>query len=128
MARKGSTEELMMVTAQLQRLQAYLQAVEEQLQEVTLALEGVEELGKAKAGSEVYAPLAEGIYVKARLLESKDYLVNIGEGVTVKKTASQVKEILGKQLQELQAVQENLVGEFSQAYQRYAQLQMKEGE
>lgn len=122
------TEELIVVTAQLQRLQAYMQAVEEQLQVVTLALEGVEELGKVKKDTEVYAPLAEGIFVKTKLAENKEYLVNIGEGITVKKGAVEVKEILENQLAELRGVQEGLVGEFGQAYQQYAQLQMREEE
>lgn len=120
-----NAQEMQETTMQLQHLQNYLQAVEEQLQEVTMAIESIDQLQKVEKKTEMYAPLADGVYIKAQLAEKKEYLLSVGEGVTVKKKGEEVKTILSEQLEEIREVQENLVQQFTEAYQRYAQLQMQ---
>ena len=110
--------------SELQQLQGYLQQVEEQVQEVTAALESMDEI-QGTEGSEAYVPLTSGIYVKARIEDASRFLINVGQGVTTSKSLDETKQLLEDQQSELQETQEKLVQQFSEAYQRYVNLQMQ---
>lgn len=117
-------QQIQALTAQLQQLQQYMQAVEEQLQEITLAKESIKEINELQGDEEIYTPLASGIYLKAQLKEKETFLINVGNNITVKKDAKEAEEMLAEQQKELQETQDQLVNQFSEAYQHYMSLQL----
>jgi len=104
--------ELQVISQQINQIQQQLQQVEMQIMDLTATVQGIDDLTKSKLDSEVLAPLNAGIYVKTKLKDNKTLLVNVGAGVTVEKTAEQVKEILKNQLTELNEYQQKMLQEF----------------
>lgn len=118
------TGSIQQAVSELQQLQRYIEQVEEQVQEVSAALESMDEI-QGQEGSEAYVPLTSGIYVKARIEDVSRFLINVGQGVTAAKSLEETKRILQDQQSELEKAQEGLSKQFSEAYQRYVNLQMQ---
>ena len=57
-------------------------------------------------GSELLIPLGAGIYAKAKLEDSKEFLVNVGSNVIVKKSEDEVKEMIDKEIKEIEKLLE----------------------
>jgi prefoldin alpha subunit len=124
---KIQQQELQTLGMQIQQVQQYLEALEMQTQEVANALSSMEELEKLPKGTTAYVPLTNGIFVKAKLETTKEYLINIGNNITTVKNPEETKKILQEQQEELGRVQQHMVEQFSQMYQQYLALQMQQG-
>ena len=112
------------ITEQLQHLQQYLQAVEEQLQETEAAIISIDELSKMN-NANAYVPMTSGIYVKATLSDTQSFLLNVGNNLITAHSATEAKQMLGEQLDELRQAQEQLTKQFSEAYQHYISAHME---
>lgn len=114
--------DIQQLTRQLQQLQTYMQMLEEQIQDVTLAIENLDEITNVKKGTEIYAPLTSGVFVKATLATNQELLINVGNNIIVQKTPAEAQTILKGQLAELQEAQQGMVQRFSDLYQEYARV------
>ena len=97
--------QLQMILNQLSKLQEQFRIVDTQLINLERIKESVDELQDIKTGSEMLAPISNGIFIKSRLQDNKNFIVNIGGGVTVSKNQDQLREFLDKQLNEIKKVQ-----------------------
>ncbi len=59
-----------------------------------------------KENSELLIPLGAGIYAKAKLTDAKEFLVNVGSNVIVKKSIDEVKEMIDKEIAEIEKLLE----------------------
>ncbi len=89
-ARKESEQnryvQLQIIDQQAKQLQQYLQVFDQQLMEIKSVTDSLQELSKLKKGDSILAPLASGIFVKARLDDNSEVRVNVGSGTVVTKT------------------------------------------
>lgn len=122
--------QLQMMSMQLQQFQQYLQMLEEQTQEVAKALESMEAIKHTTPGTPAYVPLTNGIYVKATLEKTDEFLINAGNNIISTQTPEQAKKLLTDQQKELAEAQEKMSKQFSEMYQHYLHLQisMQEGQ
>lgn len=102
--------ELQLLGNQIKQLQKQMQATEEQIIELRTVAEGLSELNNAEKGSEMLAPISEGIFVKAALEDTKELIVNVGSDVCVKKTAQEVEDMLKVRLDNLKKHRKDLMG------------------
>lgn len=112
------------LSMQLQQLEQYMRMLEEQTQELALARESMQSIQTIKPGTETYVPLTNGIYVKATLDTTNEFLMNIGNNVITAQTPAQAEALLAEQEEELVRAQENLSKQFSDLYQKYIQTQI----
>ena len=115
--------EFQMVDQQVKQMQKQLQLVEAQMHELNNTQEYLDDLSKTKEGTDFLAPIASGIFVKGRLAENKELLINVGANVTVSKPVSEVKDMLKTQLNELEEVQQNTAVQFQALTQKAIKLQ-----
>ncbi len=101
---------------QLEQINQHLELLQQHLKEVGLSIQAVEDLEKTKIGSEILAPLANGIFIKAELKDNHKLIVNVGADATVEKTAAEVIKLLQEQ-------QTGLVNKQSEAEQILSPLQ-----
>jgi prefoldin alpha subunit len=59
-----------------------------------------------KEGSDLLIPLGVGIYAKAKLSDANEFLVNVGSNVIVKKSLDEVKEMIDKEIKEIEKLLE----------------------
>ena len=112
MTKEKSTQgymQLQMITNQLSQLQEQFRMIGNQLAELDIIQNSVDELQDIKKGSNILAPISNGIFVKSKLQENKNFIVNIGGGITVSKNQNQLREFLDKQSNEIKKVQTDLL-------------------
>jgi len=103
--------EMQIISQQMQQIQQQLQMIETQLVEVASTKEALSDLEKTKTGSEILAPVSNGIFVKGSLSDNQKLSVNVGSGVVVEKTIPEVIKIIEEQEQEIKNAYENLTEE-----------------
>ena len=59
-----------------------------------------------KEGSDLLIPIGAGIYAKAKLTDADEFLVNVGSNVIVKKSINEVKEMIDKEIEEIEKLLE----------------------
>jgi len=100
--------ELQMIQQQLQQVQQQVQALESQADEMDAVQQALDEFSKTKIGSEMFATLTPGLFVKAKLEKNDSVLLNVGGGAVVEKTIPEAKEIISVQATELRKLQSEL--------------------
>jgi prefoldin alpha subunit len=118
---------------QLQQIQEYQEALHTQQQELENSINGIRELAKVTVETEILAPIANGIFVKTKLKDNQQLIVNVGANVTVEKSLPEVINLLEQQNKELQekipmaeAVLQELQGQIQRAYEELKEVSEKE--
>jgi len=89
-----------MIQQEAEKLQEKLGMIEQQIQEMTGIQAGIEELKTKKVGEEMLSSMGKGIFIKTEL-KDKNFIINAGNGVMIKKTAEQTCNILKDQIKKL---------------------------
>lgn len=103
--------EFQFVQQQMAEIQKQAQVVTQQAAELEASKQSLDELSKIEPGAEILVPVQNGIFMKAKLADSKELRVNVGSGITVEKTIQATKELLDNQLVELIEYRQQLVEE-----------------
>ncbi|MBD3304638.1 prefoldin subunit alpha [Candidatus Woesearchaeota archaeon] len=115
--------EMQMIDQQLKQIQQQLHAVEQQSMEVESVIDALGSILKVEPGSDILVPLSSGIFVKAKIQDNRELLVNVGSNTTVSKSVPEVEEMLKKQLGELEKVKKDMTGKFSELANKMQALQ-----
>lgn len=95
-AKPGNEElyiEFHVIEQQIGRVREYLDRNDEQLQELHTVMHAIEQL-KGLKGADAYAPLANGIFFKCRILETDSLRMNVGDDIVVNKPIDECIEML----------------------------------
>lgn len=101
----------------VQYLEKLLDDLENNSRNIESLKEQIHELEKMKGDEEILAPVANGIFVKASLLDAKLLKVNVGKGIMVDKTIPQTIELIEKQEQEIRITKEQVVSKLEELYE-----------
>ena len=108
----------------LQQMQQQLQLLEHQLLELDQVKDTIVEMKKSEKGQEILVPLGAGVFTKATVKDNEKIIMNVGSSVAVDKTLSEAEELVLKQIEELQKIQEQMNKEFAGVSQQMQFLQM----
>ncbi len=100
--------ELQMLQHQIQQVQKQVQALEAQAEEMDVVLQALDDFSSSKVGSDMFATLTPGLFVKAKLVQTDAVLLNVGGGAMVEKNVPETKKIIATQAVELRKLQEEL--------------------
>ena len=112
---KEKYTELQILGNTIKQLQAQVEAITERVLAVKSVDNSLDELKGVTAGSDSLVPVSEGIFVKATLKDVKELVVNVGGDVCVSKTIEETKELIGKRLAELEEHRGKLIAEMEKA-------------
>ncbi len=105
MAEDKNSEEkyiqLQLLQQQVEQITEYLQKLQVQQQELDRSIEALAGLQKTKVNTEILAPIANGIFLKAELKDNQKLLVNVGAEVTTEKTIPEVITLLEEQKEKI---------------------------
>lgn len=93
--------EFQMLNHELEQVQQFLQKLDQQSQEVTELIKAIEEFHKLKEGSEIWFPIANGLFAQGILSNTNTLKINVGKGVIVNRTIKETTELIQNQLDEL---------------------------
>jgi prefoldin alpha subunit len=89
----------------LMEIENQLNQVEQKKQELAMVSESISSLG-GKTNVEIMVPIGMGVLGKAKLLDSNEFLINIGSNIVVKKSAEETKQLIESQIVELDRAKE----------------------
>jgi prefoldin alpha subunit len=116
--------ELSMLSQQSAEFQKQIQQLEETIQELENSKQGIDEL-KSKKGKEILVPVVSGIFVKADLKTSDEFIVNVGANTAVTKSLDEVQSLLDKQLKEIQKTQDSMIDNLQKMTVREKELKQE---
>jgi prefoldin alpha subunit len=115
--------QLQMVDQQARQLQQYLQTFDQQLLEIRSVIASLNELAKLKKGDSILAPIANGIFVKAKLEDSQEVRVNVGNNTVVTKTIGNAVKMLEGQEAEINQYKSDVLAKFDELLKQAEALQ-----
>ena len=119
-----------MLQQQMEQVSQHLEMFNQQLAELDISISAVKELETAEKDNELLAPIADGIFFKAKLIDNQKLVVNVGSNVTVERTVPEVVVLLkeqkketSKRMQEADEVMQHISKEAMKIYQEVEELQ-----
>ena len=117
--------EFQMLEQHIRQMQKQLEAVTQQLIELTVTSSSLDEFNKIKPGKEIFVPLSSGIFAKASVKDTSGLLVNVGANVVVQKDVASTKKLIQKQMEEIKKIQGQIVDDLEKLTGHAAQLEMQ---
>ncbi|HLD79588.1 MAG TPA: prefoldin subunit alpha [Candidatus Nanoarchaeia archaeon] len=93
--------QLQMLQQQAEQITEYVEKLQMQQKEVDTSIEALTELQKTNLNTEILAPLANGIFLKAELKDNQKLVVNVGADVSTEKTIPEVIQLLEEQKEKI---------------------------
>jgi len=117
--------EFQVLNNHIKQLEKQNTVLENQLMELMTTNQGLEDMKKVKSGTEILVPLSSGIYAKAELKESDNFIVNVGSNIALSKNIDSTKKVIENQINEIQKLQENFVQELQNNTAKAALLEQE---
>ena len=117
--------EFQMLEQHIRQMQKQLEAVTQQLIELTVTSSSLDEFNKIKPGKEIFVPLSSGIFAKASVKDTSGLLVNVGANVVVQKDVASTKKLIQKQMEEIKKIQGQIADDLEKLTGHAAQLEMQ---
>lgn len=103
--------EFQMLEQQIKHLEKQNSALSSHLMELMMTNQSLDDIKKAEEGTEILAPLSSGIYAKAELKDSKNFIVNVGSDIALVKDIDSTKKLIETQIDEIKSLQEKILSE-----------------
>ena len=115
--------EFQTVQQQIQQVQKQIQQLASQKEEVVVLQQSLTDISHVEEGSEMFVPVCSGIFAKAKIMNGKELLVNVGNNVIVEKNVEGVKSMISKQALEIGKVEEQLNSNFEMLAKHAGELE-----
>ncbi len=117
--------EMQFYDQEIKKLEQRLQEVGQQEQEIEAIKQQLSEFAEVKPGTEMLAPIASGIFVKAKVAESRTLRVNVGAGANVEKTIPETIALMDKHHAEIAEFREKITARMNQMLLQAQQLEQE---
>lgn len=114
---------LQMIDQQAKQLQQYLQVFDQQLLEIKSIIDSLQELALLKKGDTILAPIANGIFVKAKLEENQEVRINVGAGIVATKSIKEAITLLEAQEAEIKNYRNETISKLEELMRQAEKLQ-----
>jgi prefoldin alpha subunit len=122
-AEQNKYVQLQMIDQQARQLQQYLQTFDQQLLEIKSVITSLQELSSLKKGDSILAPIASGIFIKAKLEDNQEVKVNVGNNTVVTKTIADAIKMLQSQESEITQYRSDVLAKFNELIKQAEALQ-----
>ncbi len=86
-----------MLQEHIEQMTHHVQMLGQQSEELEISKNALVELAKTENGTEILAPLSNGIFIKSNLVDNKKVIVNVGSNTTVERTIPEAVALLEKE-------------------------------
>ena len=107
--RREKLLELQTLDAKIKQIEDGLVNIENQIIEINLVIECIKEISNVKPDSEALVPLANGIFIKAKIADTQMLKVNIGSNTVVEKSNEETQQMLKDQLKSIEEYKDELM-------------------
>ncbi|MBI4919228.1 prefoldin subunit alpha [archaeon] len=109
MAENERLMNILMLEQESKRLEEQLNSINQQVIEL-ISLQGSMNDFKETKEKEILSHFGKGIFFKSEITD-KDFLVNIGAGIVVKKSHDEAIEIINRQVLQIEKLKESLIAQ-----------------
>ncbi len=93
--------EMKYLDEQMKEVEKQDETLEDQINEVFVTKKALMDFKEVKIDTETLIPLANGIFAKSKIKDTKTLIVNVGNSVTTEKTVDETIALMDEQLDEL---------------------------
>lgn len=115
--------EFEMLNQRLSELQNQISSVEEQIDDLSTSINSLEELKNIKDGDEILLPIASGVFANAKITNTKELKVHVGNKIVAVKTVDSAIKLLTKRRIEHIKVHTRLNELFEESVSKAQELQ-----
>lgn len=108
---------------QLETLQQNLSLVDNSLQELKMVSKSLGEIDAAKKESDIFVPIGQDSFIKAKITDTDNVVVGIGAGVAAKKTIKEAKDDFEERIKELEKVKADNTSNLEQVISKLRELE-----
>ncbi len=101
--------EMQLIEQQVQKMHKQIEAIEEQMEEIMGISASLSELAEVSKGSDALIPVANGIFIKAKIEDTSDVYMNVGSNTNVKKSLKEAVGLIDKQKEEMKEVRDHFI-------------------
>ena len=94
--------------AQADQLQMQLEMINQMIMQLQITEETIGNLDKLQEGQEFLLPLGSFAFIKAKIMDTSNVIVNIGASIALEKTVAKAKEDFDQRLEEYNKAQMQL--------------------
>ncbi len=94
-------------------LEQQLNMLEKQISELQSCQISFDELKNITPGTELLAPISQGVFVKTKLLDNSKIIINTGAKVFCKKSIEEAKEFMQSKINQVNEIHNRLVNEIN---------------
>lgn len=98
--------EFSMLEEERKKLEEQLQAIAQQNANFLSLKENLKDIEKHEG--EFFASVGSGVFMKSKLLDNKQVLINVGAGIIVEKDSKEAQKIVDRQMKKLNEVKEEV--------------------
>ncbi len=120
---KEQLAQLQEMEKHMNRLSNELESLEQKSSELQMIQEALSDLKDKKEGTELLVPISNGIFIKAKLVDAKQLLVNVGSGTVIPKSNDEAKKMVEKQQAELDSYKANIISQMQAIDERAYELE-----
>lgn len=114
--------QVQLLQQEAEKINSQLETVDQQLTELSSFTSYLNTLSTTKEkDTEILASIGKGIYAKTALID-KDLYVEVGSGVVLKKTPSQVNEVIENQVKKLKEIRIQLLAQKEICFHAFQEL------
>ena len=103
-------------------LRSNVEAVEAQINQITITGVTLDGLSKSKEGQEILIPIGSNSFVFAKLQDVQKVIVGVGSDVAIESSIEKAQERLGDRMRELREVSTTLQNQLGSSLQRVEEL------
>ncbi|MEK6956242.1 MAG: prefoldin subunit alpha [Nanoarchaeota archaeon] len=100
--------EYQMTVQQIQQLQQNITNLEKHITELNKIDDNIETITKVELNQETLIPMGNGLFIRGTIKDTSRFIMNVGSGVCVEKTAEEARATVKKQLDEVSTLTDNM--------------------
>lgn len=105
--------QMQLLRQQFKEMAEQRNALIERVGELQTTIDALEKLDSVKTGSEMWSSIGSSAFVRSDIKDIDSVLIGVGAGVVVRKTRTQAASVLGKRMDDLRAVDNELLEEIA---------------
>jgi len=107
----------------LKEMEEQLMLIEKQINEFQVSQFALDELKEVKQGTDMLAPISPGIFVRAKILDNKEVLIDSGSKVFCKKNIDDAKDVLNEKINQIAELHEKFTQEINKIIETINEIQ-----
>jgi prefoldin alpha subunit len=116
-------QQMQMLDYQIKQMQKVVESIDLQLSEISNTIDALKEFEKLNGGAQILYPVANGIFAKGKLNDTKMLSINIGSNVVVEKSVLDTIKMMDIQAKDIENYKTEVMTQLQKIIDKMNELQ-----